>query len=651
MAHTLGEMDAYLFCEGTHSRAYEALGAHPFIKVDALHWRFAVWAPDAKAVSVVGDFNAWCETTHPLQPHAQGDGFWQGSIADLPQGTAYKYAIRTKAGKWVYRADPFGAYAQHRPDTASRLWDLSGYSWGDDAWLANRTHQNESPMTIYEVHLGSWRRHEDGMPYTYLDLARELPSYVKELGFTHVELMPVSEYPLDDSWGYQVTGYYAVTSRYGTPQQFMQLVDSLHQAGIGVLLDWVPAHFAKDECGLRRFDGSALYEHSDPRRGEQQQWGTMVFDYGKGGVRSFLTSNALFWMDVYHIDGLRVDAVSSMLYLDYGRKAGQWLPNAHGGRENLEAIAFFRHLNHEVGVQFPGVMMMAEEATAYPMVTKPDYVGGLGFHRKWNMGWMNDILSYMEMDSIYRKYHHNKLTFSMMYAFSENYILPLSHDEVVHGKRSLLAKMPGDYAQQFDGMRLLLCYMYAHPGGKLLFMGTELAPFIEWRFYEGLEWHLLEYESHRGMQQYVRALNHFYREQPALWRRDDGWAGFQWLGANDFEHSVIVFMRTDGQQHLVCAFNFTPWHWQDYQIGLPYPGTLSVVFSTHLLQDQPPIAADRGQWNGYACHAQVPIPSLGAVIYAYQPRLPRWQRPLTRPGRYIRKPLISSKANNPEPRQ
>lgn len=634
MAYMLSEIDIHLFCEGTHTRAYEFLGAHPDVQAGVPGWRFAVWAPDARSVSVVGDFNAWSASAHPLESRA--DGFWQGFIPGLSQGECYKYAIHTARGDWRDKADPFARYAQHRPETASRLWDTSGYVWGDGDWLQRRAQRQAGPMTIYEVHLGSWRRHKDGAPYTYEDLARELPAYVADMGFTHVELMPVSEYPLDDSWGYQVTGYYAVTSRYGTPQQFMHLVDSLHQAGIGVLLDWVPAHFAKDACGLRRFDGSALYEHPDPRRGEQQQWGTMVFDYGKGGVRSFLTSNALFWMQVYHIDGLRVDAVSSMLYLDYGKSPGQWLPNAHGGRENLDAIAFFRHLNREVGVQFPGVAMMAEESTAYPMVTRPDYVGGLGFHYKWNMGWMNDILSYMEMDSIYRKYHHNKLTFSMMYAFSENYILPLSHDEVVHGKRSLLSKMPGDYGQMFDSLRLLLCYMYAHPGAKLLFMGTELAPFIEWRFYEALEWHLLEYESHRGMQQYVRALNHFYRQHSALWQRDDGWEGFRWLSANDFEHSVIVFMRTDGRQRMVCAFNFTPWHWDDYRIGLPDAGSLKVVFSTHLLNAQQPVKAKRGQWNEYAFYAQVPLPSLGAVIYAYQPAYPLRSRPGTRCGRFSR---------------
>ena len=614
-----------LFTKGLLCDGYRYFGAHP-LDVEKKQWQFVVWAPHAQKAAVVGEFNVWDYEANPMQPI--GEGLFAAVINHLAPGECYKYAFLTPEGKWIYKADPYGQAAQLRPATASCLADASGYAWEDADYLAAHAgqHQRSAPMSIYEVHLSSWRQHEDGSLLTYREIAAQLVDYVREMGFTHVEFLPVMEYPLDDSWGYQVTGFFSVNSRYGQPEDFKYLVDQLHQAGIGVILDWVPAHFCKDDPGLRRFDGTPIYEHPNPLRGEHPEWGTCIFDYGRPQVRSFLISNAVYWMNEFHIDGLRVDAVSSMLYLDYAREAGQWLPNQYGGRENIEAIAFLRQLNDTVHAQKPSAIMIAEEATAWAMVTKPPYIGGLGFDYKWNMGWMNDTLNFMSMDSVYRKYHHDKLTFSLMYAFSENFILPLDHDEVVHGKKSLLGKMPGDYWQQFASLRLLLGYTFTHPGKKLLFMGTELAPFIEWRFYEGLEWHLLQYEMHRHMQGYVAALNHFYVEHAALWEEDFSWEGFKWLGANDSMHSIISFLRKGKDEQLAVICNFTPVAWEDYRINLPQPGTVEEIFSS----DQPGwggsgvtntglLHTQEVLWNDSPYSLQLRVPPLGVSILRYTP--------------------------------
>ncbi|HEX5270633.1 MAG TPA: 1,4-alpha-glucan branching protein GlgB, partial [Gemmataceae bacterium] len=542
---TLTDFDVYLWSEGTHYRAYEKLGAHPGERDGTRGTRFAVWAPDAEEVSVVGDFNGWRVGADPLHP-VDSTGIWDGFLPGIGQGALYKYAITSRHGGYrVEKADPYGFAAETRPRTASKVWDLSGYEWGDADWMGYRGGVNSlgAPISIYEVHLGSWRRGDGNRWLSYRDLAAQLADYVHHEGFTHVEFLPVSEHPLDASWGYQTVGYFAPTSRFGTPQDFMYLVDHLHRRGIGVILDWVPAHFPRDEHGLGYFDGTHLYEHSDPRLGEHRDWGTFIYNYGRREVSNFLISNALFWLDKYHIDGLRVDAVASMLYLDYSRKEGEWVPNEFGGRENLHAISFLKRFNEAVYREYPDIITCAEESTAWPMVSRPTYLGGLGFGLKWDMGWMHDTLGYFGLDPVHRKYHHDRLTFRMLYAWHENYLLPLSHDEVVHGKGSLLGKMSGDDWQKFANLRLLYAYMWAQPGKKLLFMGGEFGQWQEWHHDASLDWHLLDFPPHQGVQRWVADLNRLYRTEPALHVHDAGLAGFEWVDANDDDNSVYTFLR------------------------------------------------------------------------------------------------------------
>jgi 1,4-alpha-glucan branching enzyme len=574
----LTEFNLHLLGEGTLYRGYRALGAHLHREGDRDGVRFAVWAPNAARVSVIGSFNDWNPDRHPMRL-ATAAGVWEGFVPGIGEGTVYKYRIESRDGRYrADKADPYGFAAETRPATASRVVSLDGYEWADDAWQAARAAGEllGRPMSIYEVHLGSWRRKpEEGNRWvTYLELAEQLPDYVHDMGFTHVEFLPLSEHPFDGSWGYQTIGYYAATSRFGRPQDLMHLVDVLHQRGIGVILDWVPAHFPRDEHGLAYFDGTHLYEHADPRQGLHPDWNTFIFNYGRNEVRSFLISNALFWLDRFHMDALRVDAVASMLYLDYGRKSGEWVPNRFGGRENLEAIDFLRRLNEVVHAEYPGAAVIAEESTSWPMVSQPTYLGGLGFTFKWNLGWMHDMLDYMKQDPIYRSYHHRLITFSLMYAYSEHFVLPLSHDEVVHLKASILGRMPGDHWQKFANLRLLYGYMFGHPGKKLLFMGDEFGQWREWNHDESLDWHLLASEDHRGLQRWVRDLNTLYRGEPALHRMDCDPAGFEWIDCNDTERSVISFLRRGGPgtAPVMFACNFTPVPRTNYRVGVPVAG-------------------------------------------------------------------------------
>lgn len=570
------EMPVYLFHQGTNAHAWELLGAHRQLNGKT---NFCTWAPHAAAVSVVGDFNGWDAAANPMT-RLNEQGLWGATVELTHDYDCYKYQITTANGRTLYKADPFAFHTQTPPENASKIYRLAGYRWHDAEWMTERAAQDARslPVNIYELHIGSWRRNADGNYYSYLQLAEELPTYLTEMGYTHVELLPPTEHPYDGSWGYQVTGYYAPSSRYGTPHDFMALVDALHEAGIGVIMDWVPAHFPKDEFGLYEYDGACCYEYSDPTKWEHKDWGTRVFDFGRTEVQSFLTSSANFWAHTYHIDGIRVDAVASMLYLDYGRQEGEWRPNINGGRENLEAVAFLRKLNSAVLSEHPGFLMIAEESTAWPLVTRPPEIGGLGFNFKWNMGWMNDTLFYTSLDPYFRSYNHDKLTFSMMYAFSENFVLPISHDEVVHGKGSLLNKMPGDYNQKFAGLRTFMGYMMTHPGKKLLFMGCEFGQFIEWDYHKQLDWMLLDYESHRKTKDYIRALNHYYLAHPALWQVEDNWDGFRWLNADDNTRSVITYYRADekGKKSLVLC-NFAASRWEDYRMGVPEAGTYRVA--------------------------------------------------------------------------
>lgn len=567
------------FHNGQSCDAYRFMGAHKSGK-DAFVFR--VWAPHAKSVSVVGDFNGWERSHNPMRRVSDG-GIWETEITGLAVYDMYKYAVETPQGTICLKADPYGFHFETRPGTATKLYDLSGFVWSDAAYYRKKRKQNplHEPMNIYELHMGSWRRYPDGTFYSYTKLAEELIPYVKEMGYTHIELLPVSEYPFDGSWGYQVTGYYAPTSRYGTPHDFMRFVDACHAAGIGVVIDWVAAHFPKDAMGLYKFDGTCCYESDDPVMNEHPDWGTRIFNYERGEVQSFLISNALFFIEQYHIDGIRVDAVASMLYLDYGRQDGNWHPNRFGGRENLGAIAFLQALNRAAYQKDSTVLMIAEESTAWPMVTMPPENGGLGFLFKWNMGWMNDMLSYMSKDPYFRSGAHNQITFSMTYAFTENYILPLSHDEVVHGKCSLINKMPGVYEQKFANLRAFLAYQMAHPGKKLMFMGGEFAQFIEWNYEQGLDWLLLDYEYHKRFQRCVRDLNHFYLEQSALWEIDDGWEGFTWLIPDDNLQNILAFTRQNrAGQRLLCVFNFSPVGRENYRIGLPVAGRIKCLLTT-----------------------------------------------------------------------
>lgn len=570
------EMPVYLFHQGTNAHAWELLGAHRQLNGKT---NFCTWAPHAAAISVVGDFNGWDAAANPMT-RLNEQGLWGATVELTHDYDCYKYQITTANGRTLYKADPFAFHTQTPPENASKIYRLAGYRWHDAEWMTERAAQDARslPVNIYELHIGSWRRNADGNYYSYLQLAEELPTYLTEMGYTHVELLPPTEHPYDGSWGYQVTGYYAPSSRYGTPHDFMALVDALHEADIGVIMDWVPAHFPKDEFGLYEYDGACCYEYSDPTKWEHKDWGTRVFDFGRTEVQSFLTSSANFWAHTYHIDGIRVDAVASMLYLDYGRQEGEWRPNINGGRENLEAVAFLRKLNSAVLSEHPGFLMIAEESTAWPLVTRPPEIGGLGFNFKWNMGWMNDTLFYTSLDPYFRSYNHDKLTFSMMYAFSENFVLPISHDEVVHGKGSLLNKMPGDYNQKFAGLRTFMGYMMTHPGKKLLFMGCEFGQFIEWDYHKQLDWMLLDYESHRKTKDYIRALNHYYLAHPALWQVEDNWDGFRWLNADDNTRSVITYYRADekGKKSLVLC-NFAASRWEDYRMGVPEAGTYRVA--------------------------------------------------------------------------
>lgn len=579
----LGELDLHLFGEGNHLRLWEKMGAHPITLGDISGVHFAVWAPNAKRVSVVGDFNGWDGRWHQMRVLGSS-GVWEIFIPGLTVGEKYKYEVKTKQDHLYLKSDPFAFYCELRPNTASIVYDLCGYEWHDQEWMEARSKRipHNEPVIIYEVHLGSWMRDGHRM-LTYRELAEKLVPYVVEMGFTHIELLPLAEHPYDESWGYQVTNYYAPTSRYGTPHDFMYFVDRCHQAGIGVIMDWVPAHFPRDAHGLAWFDGTALYEHADPRRGEHRDWGTLIFNYGRNEVRNFLQANALYWLDQYHLDGLRVDAVASMLYLDYSRKPGEWIPNQFGGNENLEAISFLKRTNELVYTHHPGIMMIAEESTAFPAVSKPVYLGGLGFGFKWNMGWMHDILSYFSKDPIYRKYHQNQITFGLLYAFTENFILALSHDEVVHGKRSLLNRMPGDMWQKFANLRLLFAFMAGHPGKKLLFMGGEFGQWNEWYSQVSLDWHLLQYDSHKGVQRLVKDLNMLLRSEPPLYECDFDWRGFEWIDFRDADNSVVSFLRRGKDSTappIIFVANFTPVVRYGYRIGVPYPGRYREVLNT-----------------------------------------------------------------------
>ncbi len=570
--------DLYLFNEGSHVRLYDKLGAHPGREGSVEGTFFSVWAPDAEAVYVIGDFNGWNRQGTPLRPRERS-GIWEGFVPGVGKGQLYKYHIVSRYnGYRVDKADPFGFYHEIPPKTGSVIWDLD-YAWADEEWLAGRRHRNslQAPMSIYELHLGSWMRAPDqgGRPLSYREIAPRLADYVKRMGFTHVELLPVMEHPFYGSWGYQVTGYFAPTSRFGTPQDFMFLVDHLHQNGIGVILDWVPSHFPSDQHGLAFFDGTHLYEHAESQKRLHPEWNSYLFNYGRDEVRSFLISNALFWLDKYHADGLRLDAVASMLYLDYSRKPGEWTPNPTGGRENLDAVAFLRRLNEEIYRNYPDVQTIAEESTAWGAVSRPTTMGGLGFGMKWDMGWMHDTLEFISRDPAHRKFHHNTLTFRMLYAFTENFVLPLSHDEVVHGKASLLAKMPGDDWQKFANLRLLLGYMFGQPGKKLLFMGGEFGQWREWQHDESLDWHLTQYAPHAGLQRWVQDLNRLYQEQPALNALDFDSAGFEWVVCDDADQGVLGFLRKgrEEREQILIACNFTPVPRVDYRMGVPRGGT------------------------------------------------------------------------------
>ena len=614
----------HLFHEDVTPYAYKILGAHIMRQGLYRGVRFALWCPYVRRVSVVGDFNGWDGSRSSME--RVGDSWvWSLFIPKARELDLYKYEIETYDGKVFLKADPYAFYSELRPDTASIVYDLDRYRWRDEGWIYRKSRKPsyDMPMNIYEVHIGSWRQRENGEFYTYRELAEELIPYVVDMGYTHVQLLPICEHPYDGSWGYQVTGYYSLTSRYGTPDDFKYFIDMCHINNIGVILDWVPAHFPRDAHGLARFNGQPLYEHPDPRRGEHPHWGTLIFDFGKNEVRNFLISNAMFWLAEYHIDGFRIDAVASMLYLDYGKRGGEWAPNRYGGNENLEAISFMQKLNEEVFKEFPNALMIAEESTAWPMVTRPTYLGGLGYNYKWNMGWMNDMLKFMSLDPIHRKWHHNLLTFSMTYAFSENYVLPLSHDEVVHGKSSLIEKMPGSYDEKFANLRLFYGYMMTHPGKKLMFMGGEFGQFIEWNYKKGLDWNLLEYDMHGKLWNYVRDLNRFYLQNRPLWEIDYSWDGFRWIDANNYNHSIISFIREGRGEGdwLIVVCNFTPIKYEKYRIGVPEFGEYKEVFNSDYEiyggtggENRNIIRAYEESWHYMPYSVAITIPPLSIII-------------------------------------
>ena len=641
MKQTGRRFDAAAFYGGTNSEAYRYLGAHRTRRSGKDGYVFRTWAPNAAHVSVVGDFCGWNGYAHPMEKNA--DGFWECFVPSLKRYDTYKFAVTAQTGETVLKADPYAFHAETRPGTASKLYDLGGYRWGDDEWRSSRAKAplDRSPLNIYEVHLGSWRRHDNGDFYDYRTLARELADHVLDLGYNCVELMPVTEYPLDDSWGYQCTGYFAATSRYGTPRDFMYFVDHLHQKGISVILDWVPSHFCKDAHGLIDFDGTPCYEYADPNKREHEGWGTRVFDYGRGEVKSFLLSSAAFWLREFHVDGLRVDAVASMLYLDYGRENGRWTPNINGGHENLEAIDFLRALNETAFSVDQNALMVAEESTAWPLVTRPAKDGGLGFNLKWNMGWMNDMCHYLKLDPWFRQFHHKDITFSLMYAFSENFVLPISHDEVVHMKGSLRGKMPGDDWQQLAGVRAFTAYLLAHPGKKLTFMGAELGQWHEWDFASQLDWYLLENKENQQTQRFFKDINRFYLSQSPLWDIDFSWEGFEWLAADDNHNNIVVFVRRDRKgRELIAAVNFSPVGRADYRFGVPPKKMYREVFTTDL-----PAYGGTGDWrnegelltesipsHGKPCSLCVTIPPLGAVFLAGKGEWQEEKEPTSEPS-------------------
>ena len=622
------ELDRYLFGQGTHYKIFEKLGAHPKTYKGKAGMYFAVWAPHAKAVGVVGDFNGWDPDAAPMSPLADS-GIYEAFIPGVGLGELYKFAITTQEGMILFKADPYAVHAEFRPGTASITEDINGFKWDDAAWMETRKKADpvKSPMAIYEVHLGSWRKKDRPQKegyYTYMEAAHELADYVKKMGYTHVELMGIAEHPYDGSWGYQVTGYYAPTSRYGTPKEFMYFVNYLHKKGIGIILDWVPAHFPKDAHGLADFDGQPLYEYADPRKGEHPDWGTKVFDYSKNEVKNFLIANALYWVENFHVDGLRVDAVASMLYLDYGRSDGNWVPNKYGENKNLEAIEFFRHLNSVLTGHLTGAMMIAEESTAWPGVTKPPEEGGLGFTFKWNMGWMHDFLEYMKLDPYFRKFNHNKMTFGITYATSENYILTLSHDEVVHLKCSMINKMPGLNGDKFANLKAGYTFMMGHPGKKLLFMGQDFGQYHEWDEKVSLDWYLADEPLHKDLQKYYSDLLHVYQKYPALWQLDSDWNGFQWINANDGDRSIFSFIRRDetGKKNLLFVINFTPVARDDYRVGVPKSGTYSLILdSGHGLYKRGEHAfsarSKKSECDGQPYSFAYPLPAYGTAIFKF----------------------------------
>ncbi|MCF2489027.1 1,4-alpha-glucan branching protein GlgB [Dyadobacter sp. CY347] len=620
------DFDIHLFRQGKHFKLYEKLGSHVMDFKGVTGTYFAVWAPNASNISVIGNFNGWNNSTHALAPRWDSSGIWEGWIPDIGVGEVYKYYIVSQSGGAQEKSDPFALWCEVAPRTASIVWD-TWYEWGDSEWMKVRKEKNKlnAPISVYEVHLGSWQRDpSDPERYlTYKEIAVTLVPYVKEMGFTHVELMPIMEHPYPPSWGYQITGYFSCASRMGTPQELMYLIDALHQAGIGVYVDWVPSHFPGDAHGLFRFDGTSLYEHEDPRKGYHPDWKSYIFNYGRNEVKSFLISNAIFWLDRYHTDGLRVDAVASMLYLDYSRKHGEWIPNEFGGRENLEAIALLREMNVAAYTEFPDIQTIAEESTAFPGVSRPVFVGGLGFGMKWMMGWMNDTLKYFEKDSAFRRWHQDQLTFSLVYAFSENYMLPFSHDEVVYGKKSLINKMPGDEWQKFANLRLMFTYMFTHPGTKLMFMGCEFGQTSEWNFEQSLDWHLLDNPNHQGMKLCVTALNQLYKTEPAMYDFSFSHDGFEWIDTQDRENSVLVFARkaTDPNQNLVVVLNLTPIPRKGYRVGVLTAGSWQEIFNSDQTEFQGsgvvnagPVTSEAHQWHGKSNSVILDLPPMGAIV-------------------------------------